>query len=180
MALYPPFDAEKAPEPPAVELSATQEIIVRLKAVQEKKHLTIPDIISMVAATGEPVSETAIRRVFRKGSEINDSFNYEHTLRPIAQALLVLDSGDDDVTQASTKAFLAINEYKDEKIAMLQKQIDAMRQQFETRCQEYETRMAFLRDQIELKDTRMDRKDQMIEKLLDQVLTCSHCPVEKK
>jgi len=171
---------EKETELSEMEFSATQEIIVQLKAVQEKKHLSIPDIISMVAATGEPVSETAIRRVFKKDSEINDSFNYEHTLRPIAQALLVLDSGEDAVAQASTKAFLAINEYKDEKIAELEQQKQNMMEQYQRRCDEYETRMAFLRDQIEKKDERMDRKDAIIEKLLDQVLTCSHCPVEKK
>ena len=159
-----------------MELSPTQEIIVQLKAVQEKKKLTIPDIVKMVAATGEPVSETAIRRVFKKDSEKNDSFNYEHTLRPICQALLVADNPND----TDVKAFLAINEYKDQKIDELTQRIEAMREQFETRCHEYEKRMEFLRDQIELKDQRMDRKDQIIEKLLDQVLTCSHCPVEKK
>lgn len=162
-----------------MEFSATQEIIVQLKAVQEKKHLSIPDIIKMVAATGEPVSETAIRRVFKKGSEENDSFNYEHTLRPIAQALLVLDGGEDAVAQASTKAFLAINEYKDEKIAELEQRIEGLRKQHEARCEEYETRMAFLRNQIEKKDERMDRKDGIIETLLKQVLVCGRCPVGK-
>ena len=163
-----------------MELSATQEIIVQLKAVQEQKNLSIADIIRMVASTGEPVSETAIRRVFRKGSEINDSFNYEHTLRPIAQALLILDGADDAVSQASTRAFLAINEYKDEKIAELERQKQKITEQYQKRCEEYETRMAFLRNQIELKDTRMDRKDAIIEKLLDQVLVCSNCPIEKR
>ena len=156
-----------------MELTATQEIIIQLKAVQEKKNLSIPDIIKMVNASGEFVSETAIRRVFKPGSEKNDSFNYEHTLKPIAQVLLVQDAKDDDIVHASTQAFLAINQYKDEKIESLQRQIETMREQ-------YDTRVAFLMDQIGLKDQRMDRKDQMIEKLLDQVLTCSHCPVEKK
>ena len=177
MIYYP---SEKAPAAPVMELTATQEIIVKLKTVKEKRNLSISDIINMVAAAGEPVSETAIRRIFKKDSEINDSFNYDHTLRPIAKVLLVPDSSEDAVAQASTQAFLAINEYKDEKIAELEKQKENMREQYERRCAEYETRMAFLRDQIELKDQRMDRKDSIIEKLLDQVLTCSHCPVEKK
>ena len=150
-----------------MEFSATQEIIVQLKAIKEAKHLSIPKIKEMVDATGIILSETVYRRIFKAGSELNDSFNYEHTLRPIAQ-VLVPYGGDDDEAKASTKAFLAISEYKDEKIAEL-----------ERRCEEYETRMAFLRDQIELKDQRMDRKDQMIEKLLDQVLICGHCPVVK-
>ena len=159
-----------------MELSPTQDIIVQLKAVQEKRKLTIPDIIRMVDKTGEHVSETAIRRVFKKDSEKNDNFNYEHTLRPICQALLVSENPED----SSVKAFLAINEYKDQQIETLKKEKDSLREQFEKRCHEYEKRMQFLRDQIELKDQRMDRKDEMIEKLLDQVLVCGKYPVNKK
>ena len=71
------------------------------------------------------------------------------------------------------------NDYKDAQIEELKRQKENMREQFEKRCKEYETRMAFLRDQIEKKDDRMDRKDEIIEKLLDQVLICGHCPVGK-
>ena len=153
----------------------TQEIIIQLKAVKEERHLTIPEIKKMVDATGTILAETTIRRVFKDGSEKNDGFNYATTLKPIAQALLVTDNAD-----ADTKAFLAINDYKDRQIAELERQKEVVREQFEARCREYETRMAFLRNQIELKDTRMDRKDAIIEKLLEQVLTCSHCPVGKE
>lgn len=165
-------------EPSEMEFSATQEIIVQLKAIKETKHLSIPKIKEMVDATGIVLSETVYRRIFKDGSELNDSFNYEHTLRPIAQ-VLVPYAGDDDAAKASTKAFLAISEYKDEKIEELERQKENMREQFEKRCHEYETRMAFLRDQIELKDQRMDRKDAMIEKLLDQVLVCGKCVMRK-
>lgn len=155
--------------------SDTQEIIVQLKAVKEERHLTIPEIKKMVDATGTIIAETTIRRVFRDGSEKNDGFNYSNTLKPIAQALLVTDEPD-----ADTKAFLAINDFKDRQIEELMRQKDAMKEQYEKRCKEYETRMAFLRNQIEKKDDRMDQKDRIIEKLLDQVLVCGHCPVEKK
>lgn len=159
-----------------MELSPTQEIIVQLKAVQEKKNLSIPDIVKLVASTGEPVSESAIRRVFKKDSEKTENFNYDHTLRPIAQALLVVENPED----TDVKAFLAINDYKDAQIEELKRQKENMREQFEKRCHEYETRMAFLRDQIEKKDDRMDRKDAMIEKLLDQVLVCGKCVMRDK
>ena len=151
--------------------SDTQEIIIQLKAVKEERHLSIPEIKKLVDATGTIVAETTIRRVFRQGSEENDSFNYANTLRPIAQALLVTNEPD-----ADTKAFLAINDYKDRQIEDLEREKDKMRNQFEQRCMEYEKRMEFLRNQIELKDVRMDRKDIIIEKLLDQVLICGKCP----
>ena len=45
-----------------------------------------------------------------------------------------------------------------------------MKKSHEERCREYEKRMAFLRDQIELKDQRMDRKDEIISKLMEKCL----------
>lgn len=152
----------------------TKEIIIQLKATQKERNLSITDIMKLLEETNSPLGETTVRRVFKAGSEDNDSFNYTATLRPLVEALAVYGK-----SSAETKLLLATNEYKNRQIEELEQQKEAMRDQFEKRCHEYETRMAFLRDQIELKDQRMDRKDAMIEKLLDQVLVCGHCPVEK-
>ena len=153
----------------------TREIIIALKATQKERKLAISDIMDLLSDIKSPLAPTTVRRVFKEGSEDNDSFNYNSTLKPLIEALAVHGKSD-----AEAQLLLATNQYKDRMIDDLQIRQERMREQFEKRCAEYETRMAFLRDQIELKDTRMDRKDQMIEKLLDQVLTCSHCPVEKK
>jgi len=158
-----------------MEAANTKEIIIQLKATQKERNLTINDIMNLLAETNSSLGETTVRRVFKAGSEENDSFNYATTLRPLVEALAVYGKSD-----AETKLLLATNEYKNMQIEDLIRQKDEMRAQFEQRCHEYEIRMAFLRDQIELKDQRMDRKDSMIEKLLEQVLTCSHCPVVKK
>lgn len=162
-----------------MEYTGTQEIVVQIKEIAKARNLNASQVKEIVDGTGYILSETVFYRLLKEGSEKNDSFNYEHTLRPILQALVPYH-GEDAIAQTRSNAFMAITKYKDEKIAELEQQKEAMRNQFEKRCKEYETRMAFLRDQIELKDQRMDRKDQMIEKLLDQVLTCSHCPVEKE
>ena len=153
----------------------TKEIIIQLKATQKERNLSISDIMNLLSETNSTLGETTVRRVFKAGSEENDSFNYTATLKPLVEALAVHGKSN-----AETKLLLATNEYKNRQIEEITRQKDEMRAQFEKRCHEYETRMAFLRDQIELKDKRMDRKDEMIEKLLDQVLTCSHCPVEKE
>lgn len=153
----------------------TKEIIIQLKATQKERNLSITDIMKLLAETNSPLGETTVRRVFKAGSEDNDSFNYTATLRPLVEALAVHGRSD-----AETKLLLATHDYKNRQIEELERQKETMREQFEKRCHEYETRMAFLRDQIELKDKRMDLKDEMINKLLDQVLTCSHCPVEKE
>ena len=163
---------EKEKEPLFMELTAAQEIVVKLKAVQSQQHLSIPQIKKMVDATGAFVSETTLRRVFAKNSEIEDSFNYEATLRPIAQALLIEDtlSTADDVTRAKVESFEIILAQKNEIIDEMREQIEKLKADHENRCKEYEARMDFLRDQIEKKDRRMDEKDEMIRLLLDKCL----------
>ena len=155
-----------------MDFTATQEIIRSLKSVKEKQNLSISQIKSMVDATGAYISMTTIRRVFADESETADSFNYEQTLRPIAQALLH-DRGlytEDELALAKYETYEAINRHKDEVIESLHKQIEALRDEHDARCKECEKRQNFLMDQIALKDKRMERKDAIIDKLLPYAL----------
>lgn len=162
-----------------LELNATQEIIVSLKAVQSKQNLSIPQIKKMVDATGTYLSPTTLRRVFAEGSEENDSFSYENTLRPIAQALLSNHSlyTEDEVILAKYEMYEAICRHKDEVIDGLRKQLESLREDHDARCKECEKRQDFLMNQIALKDKRIDErgeqikiKDDVIYRLLDKVL----------
>lgn len=155
-----------------LELNAIQEIIVSLKAVQSKQNLSIPQIKKMVDATGTYLSPTTLRRVFAEGSEENDSFSYENTLRPIAQALLSNHSlyTEDEVILAKYEMYEAICRHKDDIIEGLRKQLEEVRSEHDDRCKECEGRMDFLMHQIDLKDARMERKDKIIDKLLEKVL----------
>ena len=153
-----------------MELSSIQEIVVALKNV--RGGMTIPDIQKQVkAVTGIVLGDTTLRRVYRKDSEIKDSFNYDKTLKPLAETFL-LTSGQDESAEARDRiaGLDAVFRLKNEKIEELQKQIEELKAAHEARCREYDTRMAFLRDQIELKDQRMDRKDKIIEQLMEKVL----------
>lgn len=155
-----------------MDFTATQEIIRSLKAVQEKQNFTIPQIKTMLDSTGAYVSMTTLRRVFAKDSETEDSFNYETTLRPIAQVLLH-DKGhytQDEVVLAKYEMYEAICRHKDEVIDGLRKQLEALREEHDARCKECEKRQNFLMDQISLKDRRMERKDEIINRLLEKVL----------
>lgn len=150
-----------------MEFSATPEIIISLKKKKVEKNLSVSDIYSMIREAGESVSKTTLRRVFADKSETEDSFSYEATIRPIVRVLMFHDglTSDDmsDAVKDKIESFMDIITIKNEELAQL-------RQQYEARCREYEKRMAFLRDQIELKDQRMDRKDALIEKLMAKVL----------
>ena len=155
-----------------MELTAQQEIIVKLKEVKEKQNLSIPQIKAMMDRAGGFVSLTTIRRVFAENSEFEDSFSYENTLRPIAQVLLIEDtlSTGDDSTRAKVEAFEILLQQKSEIIESLKRQIEKLKLEQEDRCREYEARMDFLRDQIEKKDRRLDERDEMIKTLLGKVL----------
>ena len=149
---------------PFVEFTATQEIIANLKAVKEQQNLTIPQIKKMVDETGTYVSLTTLRRVFADHSETDDGFNYENTIKPIAQALLINFglSSDNELRRVRTEAYEAIFRHLNEEIA-------AMRQQMDTIKTQYESRIAFLRQQIATKDKYMNRKDKIIQTLMAQV-----------
>lgn len=152
-----------------MEYSATQEIILNLKAVKEAQNLSIPKIKDIVDSTGAGLSLTTIRRVFADNSETEDSFSYENTLRPIAQALLV-NSPNDDIGRAKVEVYEAILRHKNESIDSLKKQIEMLRNEHDTRCKECAGRMDFLMHQIDLKDKRMERKDAIIDRLLPYAL----------
>lgn len=138
------------------------EIISALKRVREEEGLTYQRIADLVAENGYTVSLSTVKRVFEPGSE-EYHWQYESTLKPIYEAVLKVYGPSEPATAAEADAFKSGLAYKSEKIADLTAQL--------ARCEEsYRRRLAFLREQIALKDSRIDRRDAMIEKLLDVVL----------
>jgi len=148
-----------------MDILATKEVILSLKKARDEQHLSIADILKKVNEKSPVISETTLRRIFADGSEDNDSFNYETTIRPVAQVLV----NSSPISAASAELYLHICQYKMEVIESMKKQIDHLKEEHERRCQEYDQRMAFLRDQIELKDRRMDEQAQRIDRLLERI-----------
>lgn len=145
-----------------MELNGTQEVILRLKEIKKENELTLPRIMDMIEANGEYISMTTLRRVFAPNSENEASFSYDRTLQPIARALLFQDApGGKSSTEAEIEGLKAVIWLKNEEIAMLQEQGATIREQLERR-------VAFLLDQIAKKDARMDRKDEIISKLMTE------------
>ena len=149
----------------------TTEVIQKLKAVKESNGLTVAEIVRRVNASGSFVSESVVRRVFAQDSEKKDGFNYNQSIQPIASVLLVTES-----TSAREDALLSIIGLKNEQLEDHEKQLEKVKAQFEKRISEYEQRIhefeqriIFLRGQIETKDKYMDRKDAIIERLLDEL-----------
>lgn len=147
-------------------LTNTQEVILRLKAIKKENELTLPRIMDMIEANGDYLSMTTLRRVFAASSEQDDSFSYDKTIRPIARALLFQDEydGKESVSPSmEIEGLKAVIRLKNEEIDLMKEQIEAIKGV-------YERRVAFLLDQIDKKDKRMDEKDKLIQKLMEKVL----------
>ena len=153
-----------------MEISAAREVILSLKQVREQKHLSIMDVKNKVDASGVFISETTLRRLFADGSEDNDSFSYESTIRPIAKVLLADEAPADDTVRKELDLYRHICEYKMEMIESLHKQIEHLKEEQAARCKKCEEKTAFLEEQIAVKDRRMDEQARRIDKLTDKLL----------
>ena len=143
-------------------------IISRVKKVREDNGLTCQAVFDLVQQNGGNVSLSTIKRIFEEGSETY-GFQYESTLKPVVDAVLGIYDEDKAATPDEADAMKAVIDFKSDKITELEAQLQ--------RCEEsYKRRIDFLKNQISLKDERIDRRDAMIEKLLDVVMSRPNCP----
>lgn len=176
-------------------MTNTKDIIIKLKEVREEKKLSFQDIINLMEQNGDYIAKSTLSRVFSDGSE-ELHFKYEETIRPIANALLDIDHiEDDDVLDVI--AMKTLLQYKDRRIKELEKQIQELETQISKEKNKYHEKLEkerdqhqrsieFLKNQINLKDKRMDQlleavftKDLQQQELLSKFLCCP-CKTDKK
>lgn len=155
-----------------MEMTVTKELITNLKRVKAEYELTIPRIKEMCDRNGDYLSLSTLRRVFADNSEEDGGFSYDRTLAPLARALLFQDNEVENPEAEADRleGLRAVILLKNEEIDRLKDQNDELKQQLSDLRAEYDLRLRFLRDQIELKDRRMDEKDQMINRLMEKCL----------
>ena len=159
----------------------TRDVILALKQVKEEKQLSLDKIISLMEQNGEFVSKTTLSRVFANGSE-EQTFRYENTLRPIANALLDIENieTDDDL---DTQAMKSILKLKKDLLQNLESQIVELKQELKNAKLKYHEKLSietdkfqksldFAMNQIELKDKRIDQLMDMNNELMKQILSC--------
>lgn len=156
-----------------------KEIVQQLKEVREEKGLSYGDIIKMMEDNGDiPVSQTTLSRIFADGSE-EKYFSYETTILPLARAILDLETIEDD-DDASVKAMKELLKVKKEKIRDLELQIEQMEaahnkemlekmEAFDKEREAWSRSIEFLKEQISLKDARMDMQNDRTNSLLDRI-----------
>ena len=164
----------------------TRQIILKLKEVREERNLSYDKIVSMLETNGDYLSKSSVSRVFKDGSE-DKSFNYNTTIRPIAKALLDMETIEED-DSPEEQAIKIIMKAKIERILELEEQIRELKEQIardklryheklEAERAKYESVINFRSDQIEKKDARIDSLLDMLKKQMDR---CEACQFTKK
>lgn len=162
-------------------ITGKREIIETLRNVTAERELTSYDKIHEFVEDklGKGViSRSTIARVFAKGSEESaNTFNFETTLKPLCDALLDIknDETDDSVDVLAYKSLLRykselLDEYKDQNTQLkneinllketMDEQVNQVKLQFLDQIQKetesFQKSMDFVRNQIILKDNRID------------------------
>lgn len=149
---------------------STKSIVKSLRSIREERGLTIAELVS---ATG--ISETTLRRVFVDDLDNISGFSYDGTLAPLIDLLLPKgDTSDSTLSQARIDGLMAVIQIKDETIAQMTAQIAEMKKAQTNKCAKCAEDIAFLKKQIELKDARMDKKDEWIDRLLGHIEEMLH------
>lgn len=169
-------------------MTNTKDIILKLKEVKEEKGLSYGDILDLMEKNGDFISKSTLSRLFAEGSE-DETFNYEGTIRPVAKALLDIEDIEDSDT-TDTRAMKSLLKYKIERIEELERQIEDLKLSLAEEKVKYHEKLdiereqsrrsiEFLKEQISLKDKRMDQllnavftKDAQHKELLDTILSC--------
>lgn len=171
-------------------MTNSRDIIIQLKEVKEEKNLSFTDIMKLMEKNGDYLSKSTLSRVFAEGSE-EIKFRYEDTIRPIANALLDIENIEDD-DDMDIRAMKSLLKFKMQRIEELEQEIEHLRASLNKEKVKYHEKLEkdreqsrrsieFLKDQISLKDKRMDQlleavfaKDQQHKELLNTIIMCPH------
>ena len=159
----------------------TEAVVLALQKVYKERHLSIDKAHAIVneAYPDLLISRSTIAKLFRKGGE-KDSYNYESTLRPIANALLKIEdiAPDDEPETVVYKSILKLKKDTIDDFEEKQKDYDELKSQIA----HYQETLDLLRRQIDYKDERIDkllaaneRQSITIEQMTAKLLSCP-CP----
>lgn len=157
-------------------MTNTKDIIIRLKEVRKEKDLSYGDILDLMEKNGDFVSKSTLSKLFAEGSEEHpEKFRYENTLRPIANAILDMENIE-ETDDMDIQALKTILKYKIERIKELEATLDHEKikshEKLDKERDRFQRSLDFLKDQVTLKDKRIDQLLDANVKLLNQLLNC--------
>ena len=141
--------------------------VERLRNVKKEHCLTIAEICSMLDKKGYFLSEATLKRVF---SDNHDplSFKYRDTIAPLADVLLELyddKSGSEDI-----QALKTMIHDKNKMIDLLVVKIEEQKKDCEKRISHLQRQVEKLEQHLDFRERVIQRKDEVIEKLLNNVI----------
>ena len=149
--------------------------IHRLKEIKTEQGLSISQIMKMMEERGQFVSEATLKKIFQDGSE-EKNFRYQDTIMPVADVLLDLygdKSGIDDC-----EALRHIIREKNKLIEMLMMKLEEQAKAhaekeivYADRKAAFEKQIQHLEAQIARYEKAIDKKDDLIERLLNATIT---------
>ena len=157
-------------------MTNSRDLILKLKEIKDTENLSLSEIEARTERNGEHISKTTLSRVFADGSE-DVTFRFENTLKPIANALLYIDTIEetDDLDTQGLKIML---KYKADKIKELELQRDQEKLKYHeklaTETEKFQENLSFYREQIELKDKRIDILMKTNADLTEHFLNCPY------
>lgn len=151
-----------------------RKTIKRLKQIKQEQGLSIPQIMDIMEKQGKFVSEATLKKLFSDGSE-EKPFRYQDSIAPVADVLLDIygdTSGLDDAD--SLRQFIR---EKNKLIELLVIKVEELGEEAKSREKLYEDRKAAFEKTIESLELQVhrlheqvDRKDNMLEKLVNALL----------
>ena len=172
-------------------MTNSRDVILKLKEVREEKGLSFSDILDLMEKNGDFLSKSTISRVFADGSE-EQSFRYEETIRPIANALLDIENIE-ETDNMDIRAMKSLLKYKNERISDMERRIEQLEsalnkekikyhEKIDKERAQWNKSIDFLKEQVAYKDKRMDfllnavqEKDRLHKEMLEKILRCSKC-----
>lgn len=167
-------------------MTDTKQLLKLLREVKAEKQLSLDQIVKLIEENGDFVSKSTLSRVFSDSTDVAD-FRYETTIRPIADALLDIENIETDDTP-DIKAYKSILKLKKDIILELKEEVSTEKINYHEKLEEetakFQRSMDFLREQIRLKDERIDallamntELMQTNNRLLQQLM---NCPLKKE
>ena len=141
--------------------------IIRLKRVKAEQGLSISKIMDLLEEKGKFVSEATVKRVFSEGSE-EFNFRYQDSIAPLADVLLDWygdSSGLDDVS-----ALKQIIHDKNQTIEFMMIKFEEQKAAYEKNVAHLKEQIQSLNERLDFRERVVDRKDAVIEKLLNAYL----------
>lgn len=141
--------------------------IIKLKKIKQEQNLSIKKIMDLLEDQGQFVSEGTLKKIFAEGSE-EKSFRYQDTLAPLADVLLDIYGDQSEVNDVAT--LKRIIREKNKQIEFLMVKMEEQKEVYAERKAMYERRIEDLNAQLKRLDISVEKKDKMLEQLMDKYL----------